>query len=164
MLGAASRNMECIINGILIKYENNELYSFRTHGWSKNKKWYILKGSVKGKRGYRSCGINGKNYSHHRLIYKLHNPEWDITDTSSLNQIDHIDRNKLNNNIDNLRVVTATENQYNTEHKGYYWNKRDTIWMSAITVDGKKIHLGCFVIEEEARNAYLEAKEKYHNV
>lgn len=159
--------MECIINGILIKYENNKLYSFRTHARSKNKKWYILKGAVssyKGKKTYRSSEINGKNYRHHRLIYKLHNPEWDITDTSNLNQIDHIDRNKLNNNIDNLRVVTATENRYNTEHKGYFWNKRDTIWMSAITVDGKKIHLGCFVIEEEARNAYLEAKEKYHNV
>jgi len=159
--------MECIINGVLIKYENNNLYSFRTHARSKNKKWYILKGAVNsnnGNRGYRSSDINGKSYKHHRLIYKLHNLQWDITDTSKLNQIDHIDRNKLNNNIDNLRVVTNQENQYNTDHKGCFWNKKNRIWMSAITVGGEKINLGCFVLEEEARKAYLNAKEKYHTV
>lgn len=146
--------MECEINGKTIKYEDGKLYSFY------NNKWRDLKGSID--EGYKRVQINGKTYYYHRVIYYLHNPEWNIYDNSKKNQIDHIDRNKLNNNIENLRVVTHQQNQFNKDAKGYSWHKRDKKYQASIGLNGKVIHLGCYDNEEDARNCYLEAKEKYH--
>ncbi len=76
--------------------------------------------------------------------------------------IDHINRVKNDNRIINLREVTQQENNFNTNAKGYSWHKRQKKWQASIRKDYKVIHLGCFEIEEEARNAYLEAKKIYH--
>jgi hypothetical protein len=46
--------------------------------------------------------------------------------------------------------------------KGYTWHKHRKKWMSSIKVNKRTIHLGYFETEEKARNAYLQAKEKYH--
>jgi hypothetical protein len=79
--------------------------------------------------------------------------------------IDHINRIKDDNRIENLREVTEQENMFNSESKGYTygnckWSKNK--FKSYIKVDYKQIHLGYFNTEQEARQAYLEAKEKYH--
>ena len=74
--------------------------------------------------------------------------------------IDHIDRNKLNNNVSNLRIVTNQQNGFNRNAKGYGWYKRK--WKASIRLNGKLIHLGCFEKEEDARQAYLDAKLIYH--
>jgi len=109
------------------------------------------------KTGYREIKINGKLYYSHRLIYIYHNGE--IADGL---HIDHIDRDKLNNNIENLRLVTRQENYFNTDAKGYYFNKARNKFQAYIGINGKLIHLGYFDTEEEARNAYLKAKERLH--
>jgi hypothetical protein len=77
-------------------------------------------------------------------------------------QIDHIDRCKTNNNSDNLRIVTNQENTFNTNAKGYFWDKKSKKWRSVIMINNKIIILGYFDTEEEAHNAYLEGKQKYH--
>ena len=78
-------------------------------------------------------------------------------------QIDHIDGNRVNNSLSNLRVVTRQENQFNrTTAKGYYFRKDIGKWMAQICSNWKVKHLGCFNSEEEARAAYLKAKEIYH--
>ena len=76
--------------------------------------------------------------------------------------VDHIDRNILNNNVSNLRIVTNQQNQFNRNAKGYSWFKRDQKWRAEIKLNGKKIFLGSFEIEEEARQAYLNAKLIHH--
>ena len=76
--------------------------------------------------------------------------------------IDHIDRNILNNNVSNLRIVTCQQNQFNTNAKGYYWAKREKKWISYIMLNYKKIYIGCFDKEEDARQAYLDAKLIHH--
>ena len=113
--------------------------------------------------GYKSIKINEKQKALHRVIYYAHNQDWNIHDSSKNNFIDHIDGDKTNNNISNLRVVTSQQNQFNMRNiKGYTWCKRDKKWRAQIQLNKKGIHLGYFDTEEEARNAYLEAKKKYH--
>jgi hypothetical protein len=103
--------------------------------------------------------IHGKNiqlYQHHFAYYITHqrlNKEHE--------HIDHIDGNKSNNRIANLRILTHQENMINTsKHKGYskYLNK----YKATITIDGKKLTIGVYDTESEARSAYLKAKSKYH--
>lgn len=77
-------------------------------------------------------------------------------------QIDHIDGNRSNNKISNLREVTHQQNCFNKKTKGYYFNKDKNKYISQIMIDKKKIHLGLYETEQEARQAYLDAKQKYH--
>jgi hypothetical protein len=77
--------------------------------------------------------------------------------------IDHINGIKDDNRIDNLRSVTSQQNQHNrTTAKGYHFDKRVNKYQSYISLNRKNIYLGLFKTEQEARQAYLEAKEKYH--
>ena len=78
------------------------------------------------------------------------------------NQLDHINKDKLDNRIENLRDVNNQKNTFNTNAKGYAWSKHKNKWKSSICLNGKRIHLGYFDTEVQAREAYLKAKEKYH--
>lgn len=79
--------------------------------------------------------------------------------------IDHINHNKLDNRKCNLRIVTQQQNLFNRKDaKGVRKLKNSTKWQARICLDYKEIHLGCFDTEQEARTAYLEAKQKYHRI
>jgi len=77
-------------------------------------------------------------------------------------EIDHINGIKDDNRIINLRSVTHQQNMFNTKAKGYSWHKASNKWKSQIVLNNKKIHLGLFNTEDEAREAYINAKEKLH--
>jgi hypothetical protein len=86
-----------------------------------------------------------------------------INNNCEFEQLDHINGIKDDNRIINLRSVTHQQNQWNKKKaKGYYWNKSENKWHAQIQVNKKTIYLGLFNIEEEAKQAYLNAKEKYH--
>ena len=153
--------LEVIINNTRVKLEGGEIFSYIKKGNCKVCKWYLLKGSV-AKTGYREIKINKKNYQYHRVMYKIHNHEWDITNFSQDNLIDHIDRDKLNNNIDNLRVVSHQQNMFNKNGKGYYWHNKSKKWRAQIRVNGESKYLGYFDVEQDARDCYLAAKKIYH--
>ena len=79
---------------------------------------------------------------------------------------DHINRNSLDNRFENLRVVTYSENAINCDRgdktKGVYLKKdkfRNSMYEAMICVDGKRVYLGYFCTKEEAREAYIEAKQ-----
>ena len=81
------------------------------------------------------------------------------------NFIDHIDRNKLNNKITNLRETDPSKNQMNRSNvKGYYFCKRSNKYISIIMVNYKRKQLGVFETEKEARECYLINKKKYHKL
>jgi len=103
----------------------------------------------------------GKEYSLHRVAYYAHNQNWDMS-FHNKEEIDHIDRNSFNNHISNLRLVPHSVNQQNKNVKGYSWNKKCGKYYSSIKINNKSIHLGCFNTEEEAKQAYLDAKKLYH--
>ena len=106
-----------------------------------------------------SLCVNGTTRHHrvHRLIAKTF-----LKDYSEDLEVDHIDRCSTNNSLDNLRMVTRSENQQNNNAKGYSWYERTQKWRAQIKINGKLIHIGYYDTEEEAREAYLLGKQKYH--
>lgn len=128
----------------------------------KQKGWCVVENTANDK-GYNHFEINGKWIRRHRLIAYCFLGLDDIKGDRKTNSIDHIDENKLNNAVSNLRIATNGENQQNKRKvKGYTWNKACNKWQAKIKVDYKHIHLGYFDTKEGAKNAYLKAKEKYH--
>ena len=157
--------MDCVLNGRKMKYEDGKIWLWREtlrNQTLKNPYWWELKGCVDKSKGYRRVTINNKNYRFHRLVYFLHNDDWDIHDSSMDNSIDHIDRDRLNNNIENLRVVTNQQNTFNRDAKGFSFHKGK--YEARIVVDGKTKYLGYFMTAEEAGAAYLDAKGSLHHI
>jgi hypothetical protein len=100
-----------------------------------------------------------------RYYIKAHQFAWYWVNKECVQEIDHINGIKEDNRISNLRSVTHQENNWNRINaKGYYWSKACDKWHSQISVNSRKIHLGFFEKEEDARDAYLQAKEKYHKI
>ena len=110
-----------------------------------------------GIRGYITISIGGKKIRAHRLIMEAFVCE-------SEQEVDHIDRNKSNNNFQNLRYCTRTENNLNKDYcdnaKGSYWHKSKKKWQAQITIDGKAKHLGYFDNEHDAHQAFLQEKAR----
>lgn len=84
--------------------------------------------------------------------------------------IDHIDSDKSNNNLENLRIVTCRSNVSKEVHSrsksklvGAIWNKSNNKWISRISINGKPIHLGTFDTDIEASNAYNEKLKTIKN-
>ena len=147
------------LNGMKIKYESDKVWVWRETK-TKPPYWREAKGCINIDGGYRQVSINNKQYLYHRVVYFLHNENWKIHNSSTDNSIDHCDRNQLNNSIENLRVVTHQQNMWNRNGKGYYFHKGK--YAARIIVDGEQKHLGLFVSEDEAHQAYLNAKAKHH--
>src|SRR3972149_7546049 len=84
--------------------------------------------------------------------------------------IDHIDRNRLNNKKENLRICTRSENYFNAiKHfdnrrgfKGVNFNLRHKKWYARIQFYKKRLWLGHYTTKEGAARAYNKAALKYH--
>ena len=159
------------LNERLLRIDSED--SFNIYSWRETKTkpsyWFKIKPSKRvGINGYISHLVSLKKdkikhqYLLSRIVYKAHNPDWDITDTSQNNFIDHINKTSADNRIENLRILTHQQNQFNTRARGYYWDKENNKWRVEITLNGKKINIGRFIEEADAHQAYLTAKEKYH--
>lgn len=85
------------------------------------------------------------------------------------NDIDHIDRNPMNNRRSNLREATRSQQGMNRKKQnnntsgfiGVYWNKREGKWMAALKINGKSKHLGYFSNKHDALIARLKAELKF---
>jgi hypothetical protein len=108
---------------------------------------------------FLNIGKEKRGFLVHRIIAMVY-LGLDITNTKL--SVDHIDRCTINNNINNLRVISQQENTFNSSSKGYWYIKKNNKWRARICLNSKQIHLGYFDNEEDARNAYLEAKAIYH--
>lgn len=87
------------------------------------------------------------------------------------NQIDHINGDPSDNRISNLRKATQLENaqnrrrpQKNNEHGslGITYDSRKKLWRARIGVNGKRKYIGKYKSQEEAAQAYIEAKRLLH--
>jgi hypothetical protein len=119
-------------------------------------------GTVKG-TGYMQTVINRKIYLNHRLIYLYHHGYIPKI-------IDHIDGDKKNNKIENLREATRCQNGYNSKRtvknfsgsRGVVWSKKAKKWQVQIKYDGKHRYIGLFEDLELADLVSKEARDKYH--
>ena len=76
--------------------------------------------------------------------------------------VDHIDGNKLNNNILNLQLITQRDNaskdrwktNYTSKYVGVSWSKNSNKWISQTHINGKTIYIGSYDSEEIAKGAY----------
>jgi hypothetical protein len=115
---------------------------------------------------YRSLHFFGQRYMAHRVFWFMHYGE-----DPFLKQIDHIDRNSLNNKIENLRLVEAWQNHHNKNQTltnqtksnvtGVNFHKNKNIWIANLSVNKKRYYLGCFKNIEDAIKARKEAEIKY---
>ncbi len=96
----------------------------------------------------------------HRVAWFLHHGEFPTT------PIDHINLDKLDNRIENLRLCSYSQNsayrpkqtrKTTSRFKGVSWQSSFNKWRAYIVVDGKKRGLGSFEIEEDAAKAYNQA-------
>jgi hypothetical protein len=117
-------------------------------------------------RGYRAVRLDGTKYLAHRIVWLLNTGNWPV------NQIDHINGDMDDNRFENLREATQSENNQNRLLPRNLGVKRRTTktkgdhFFSVIRIyengKSKVKYLGSFPTEEEAQEAYLTAKAKYH--
>ena len=114
--------------------------------------------------GYTQISVNRKLYNAHRLIFMLHHgwlPE----------VIDHIDGNRANNKIDNLRPASWSQNLQNMKLrptnksgcKNVSWSKEKCKWVVQLNVNKQRRFVGFFDDLEFADLVATEARSKYHS-
>jgi hypothetical protein len=134
--------------------------------------YWVAKGKGKIKKapagtllhsGYRGVLINGRRFQAHRIAWVLHHGVW------PLEQIDHINGDKTDNRIDNLREATNAQNGKNLPKSrrnksgvvGVSFDIANRKWRASIKVNHKQINLGRFTRFEDAVVARKEAEQKY---
>lgn len=111
------------------------------------------------KYGYVQITVSRRRVAAHRVAWCLHYHEWPLF------IVDHIDGDRSNNRIDNLRKATPTENAQNrsvsskklSDYKGVDFHKHCNKWRARIKTAIGTLHLGHFESEEEAAKAYRTA-------
>ena len=116
--------------------------------------------------GYRQINVDKRTYKAHNLVWLYFHGAFPT------NVIDHINGNRLDNRIENLRDVTRQQNSWNLQkakrnsksgYLGVCWRPTRNAWKAEIRIDGKKVWLGHFATAEEASAAYQAAKKERDN-
>ena len=115
-------------------------------------------------RGYWTVTANQGRYLAHRLAWAIHYGSWPER------HIDHINGNKLDNSIANLRLASVAENARNgrmrrtntSGFKGVSYIAATGRWRATIMVDGKQRWLGTHPTPEAAHAAYAVAAHQMH--
>ena len=139
-----------------------ETYSVSDHGNVKNNKTARIMKTRFHPEGYIivDMRLNKQRYSKrvHILVANAF-----IANPDEKACVDHIDNIKSNNNINNLRWATYSENQHNKSMmsnntsgvKGVVWDKDRNKWRAQIMIDGMQIYLGLFENLEDAKRARM---------
>jgi hypothetical protein len=130
-----------------------------------NKKAGRAAGSISKVSGYVYVCVQGKRCYGHRMAWAMTHGEWPVS------AIDHINGNKSDNRISNLRLATDLVNAQNIRVPqsnntsgllGVSYCSQTKRWRAQIGVSRKNIKLGRFDTPELAHQAYLMAKRRLH--
>ena len=154
-----------LARGMISFDPRNGKFHWKIHITNARKKPGDIAGYLSSNKEYWRINLMGQEIRAHRLAWYLHYGE----DPGADLLVDHINGDSLDNRIDNLRLVTESENSKNrkkgnnntTGFKGVYQNKDGSI-SARIDVNGKNKYLGSFKTVELAAKAYKEASIKYH--
>jgi hypothetical protein len=133
-------------------------YSISSFGNVKNDKTDKMLKPSKKSSGYLSVCLYKKTKLIHRLMIPF------LENLNNYECVDHIDRNRLNNNISNLRMVSRSENNRNktkkqntlSQYVGVTFDKRTQKWMAQCKINKKTKHIGRFDTEYDAGLAFNE--------
>lgn len=138
----------------------------QTNAW--NAKFWGKTAGSKAVNGYMEVGWvkDGARFRSfcHRLAWAHFHGAWPSK------MIDHIDGDRSNNRIANLREATGSQNAWNTGArswsksgvKGVSWDKERGKWFASIFVNRKQIALGRYDNIDDAAVAYADAARRYH--
>lgn len=134
------------------------ILTWKKHRW---KRMVGKKAGTKTYLGYLTVQIDRKIFLVHRLAWAIHHGEWPV-------QIDHINGEKEDNRLSNLRNCSSKENSQNRRtvlsKVGVLGVcKSGSGFKASIGVNRKSKYLGTFKTVELAHNAYLSAKAELHN-
>jgi len=137
------------------------VFKWKTGG--KGRRPDLVAGGLHPVLGYWYIGVDRVKYPLHRVAWLYMTGEW------PKEEIDHINGVRSDNRWSNLREATKGQNMQNlrkqrgrtSRYMGVSWHQCGR-WVSYITVDGKRRHLGLFDDEEVAYEAHLQAKRKLH--
>lgn len=119
-------------------------------------KWKVVDNKKNHTDGYCRVNFNGIMVFYHVIIWILSTGK----DIPQGMEIDHINGNKIDSRIENLRLVTTRQNQQNQKiHRegqlvGCYFNKSKGKYQSQIKIGEKKVFLGRYETEQETHEAY----------
>ena len=152
-------NIKCEVVKAFFREEGGVLYRKATVAHK------FVEGTVAGTKtpqGYLVVKILGKKYPAHWIVWVLNRGEWPT-------RLDHINGNRADNRIENLRESSHTENMWNaksrngqTRVKGVVWEKSKERYRVRMRVNGQRLSFGHFKTLDEARSAVQAARTKYH--
>lgn len=125
--------------------------------WLSQWKWHFTP-------SYKNAGAGYAKRSDRSAMHRI------ILNAPKDKEVDHINRNSLDNRRENLRLVTLAQNRRNrskhkltkSQFKGIVWDKQQNRWVARIKLNRKFIVLGRFATEIDAAHAYDEGARLYH--
>jgi hypothetical protein len=150
-----------LVSGIFT-WNEREVLTIQDKTWNKKHAGKVT-GYIRH-NGYKVINLEGREYTCSRLAWFYIYKKWPTL------EIDHINCDKLDNRISNLREASRSENAINkttqsnntTGYKGVWKRKNLNSWVAEIGKDGKRIKLGSFASPQEAHQAYLRASKELH--
>jgi hypothetical protein len=144
----------------MFEYKNGILYRKKSAGIQKIGD---VAGHLKNDTGYITIRVDGKYHAAHRLIWMMHYGEFPKL-------IDHIDGNRNNNLLSNLRSTDRFGNAQNRKlhknntsgAKGVLWNKQTCKWTANVISNRKRRFLGYFDSFEDADEFACLARDMLH--
>ena len=148
--------------GEYLRYEDGKLF------WTQRAAQRLQIGDEAGglypKIGYRRVKFRDSIYLTHRIIWFL------IKKEQPPRILDHINNNKTDNRIENLREVTYSENEQNKNKqknntsgvKGVFWCTRDKKWIARVAKNRKRTCVGYFSDLKDAEQAVKQARKELH--
>jgi hypothetical protein len=144
----------------LFLYEESSGNLIRKKSVSTNTKAGDVVG-IKNSHGYLHFRINRKLFFVHRVVWLFHKGSWPT------GVIDHINRNKLDNRIENLRDTTIQANNINkdlqrnnkTGIRNVSWRDRNKVFCASCRRGGKQNYLGEFKNAKDAEQAVIKFRQ-----
>ena len=129
--------------------------------WLNQWKWHATKTKYQF-YARRTTTLAGKHIaqSMHRLIL----------DAKKGEEVDHMNRNSLDNRRENIKICTRSENNRNrqvfggSKHRGVCWNKGSKKWASYLITEDEKFYLGLFKEEKDASDAFNKKYKEIHGM